>query len=42
LTRLHILVVDDDSHDPAMLGTALKTLGFTVTLASNGTEAIRA
>jgi len=41
LTHHHILVVDDDPHVRAMLGTALKSFGFAVTLASGGTEAIQ-
>jgi len=42
LTRQHILVVDDDPHVLGMLGTALKSFGFSVTLASNGHDALRA
>jgi len=38
----HILVVDDDASVRGMLGTALKSFGFAVTLSSNGPDAIRA
>jgi len=42
LTQQHILVVDDDAFVRGMLGTALKSFGFVVTLAPSGPDAVRA
>src|SRR5688500_1446069 len=40
--RRHTLVVDDDPHVLSMLGTALKSFGFSLTLATSGPDALRA